>query len=100
MRLRTNRSLYSRIHSRLHLGDAGPEDTAEYAHRIAIAGASKDLFDWDALALLHEASAGRLRDIDRIATEALRRAARRRLKRVDARPSWPPSTRTSSTVAS
>ena len=84
LRLRTNRSLYSRILSRLHLGDAGPEDTAEYvAHRVAIAGAAQDLFDGDALALLHEASAGRLRDIDRIATEALRRAARRKLKRVD-----------------
>lgn len=84
LRLRTNRSLYSRIHTRLNLGDAGPEDTAEYvAHRVAIAGAAQDLFDGDALALLHEASAGRLRDIDRIATEALRRAARRKLKRVD-----------------
>ena len=35
------------------------------------------------LALLHEASGGRLRDIDRIATDALKRAARRKLKRVD-----------------
>ena len=39
--------------------------------------------DSDAIALLHEASDGRLRDIDRIATDALKRAARRKHKRVD-----------------
>ena len=35
--------------------------------------------------MLHEASAGRLRDVDRIATGALKRAARRRIKKVDRR---------------
>lgn len=84
MRLRKNRSLYSRVHTRLHLGDAAPDDTYEYvAHRLALAGSDKDPFDADALALLHEASGGRLRDIDRIATDALKRASRRKLKRVD-----------------
>ena len=84
LRLRKNRSLYSRIHTRLHLGDATPGDTAEYvAHRLALVGQDRDPFDSDALALLHEASGGRLRDIDRIATDALKRAARRKLKRVD-----------------
>jgi len=84
LRLRKNRSLYSRVHIRLHLGDAAPEDTAEYvAHRLALVGQDRDPFDSDALALLHEASGGRLRDIDRIATDALKRAARRKLKRVD-----------------
>ena len=84
MRLRKNRSLYSRIHTRLHLGDAAPEDTFEYVeHRLRLAGSTKDPFDGDALALLHEASCGRLRDIDRIATDALRRASRKKLKRVD-----------------
>ncbi|MAQ14983.1 MAG: general secretion pathway protein GspA [Sandaracinus sp.] len=84
LRLRKNRSLYSRIHTRLHLGDAAPEDTAEYvAHRLSLVGLDRDPFDSDALALLHEASGGRLRDIDRIATDALKRAARRKLKRVD-----------------
>lgn len=68
--LRSNRLLYSRIHTRLHLGDAGPEDTAEnLADHVAIPGATQDLFDGDALALVHEAFAGRLRDTDRIATE-------------------------------
>lgn len=84
MRLRVNRSLYSRINARLSLGEAQPEDTAEYiAHRLGLAGCDKELFDSDALALLHEASDGRLRDIDRIATDALKRAARRKHKRVD-----------------
>jgi len=84
LRLRKNRSLYSRVHTRLHLGDAAPGDTAEYvAHRLALVGQDRDPFDSDALALLHEASGGRLRDIDRIASDALKRAARRKLKRVD-----------------
>lgn len=84
MRLRKNRSLYSRIHTRLHLGDATPEDTYEYvAHRLRQVGADGDPFDSDALALLHEASGGRLRDIDRLATDALKRAARQKLRRVD-----------------
>jgi type II secretory pathway predicted ATPase ExeA len=84
MRLRKNRSLYSRVHTRLHLGDAVPDDTYEYvAHRLSLAGCDRDPFDGDALALLHEASGGRLRDIDRIATDCLKRAARKKLKRID-----------------
>ena len=84
MKLRKNRSLYSRIHTRLHLGDAAPDDTYEYVeHRLRLAGTDKDPFDGDALALLHEASGGRLRDIDRIATDALKSASRKKLKRVD-----------------
>ncbi len=39
MKLRKSRSLYSRIHTRLHLGDAAPEDTYEYVeHRLRLAG--------------------------------------------------------------
>jgi type II secretory pathway predicted ATPase ExeA len=84
MRLRVNRSLYSRVGARLGLGEAQPDDTAEYlAHRLGLVGCDKTLFDSDAIALLHEASDGRLRDIDRIATDALKRAARRKHKRVD-----------------
>jgi hypothetical protein len=33
--------------------------------------------------MLHDAAGGRLRDIDRIATETLKRAARRKLKKLD-----------------
>lgn len=84
MNLARNRSLWSRIHTRIHLGEAKVDDTAEYLqHRLARAGADASVFTSDAIAMLHEASAGRLRDIDRIATDALKRAARRKLKKVD-----------------
>lgn len=85
LRLRRNRALYTRIHCRKHIGDPLPADTNEYiTHRLRLAGRdSHDLFTQDALALLHEASSGRLRDIDRIATEALKRAARNGLQLID-----------------
>ena len=84
MRLRKNRSLYSRIHVRLSLGEALPADTAEYVgYRTKRAGADRELFSSDALAMLHEATVGRLRDIDRVATDALKAAARKKLKSVD-----------------
>jgi general secretion pathway protein A len=37
----------------------------------------------DALTMIHEATSGRLRDVDRLATLALKSAARRKLKAVD-----------------
>jgi len=84
MRLRRNRSLYSRLHHRLSIGALSPEDTADYVRaRLARVGGSKELFSSDALTLLHEAAAGSLRDIDRIATAALRLAARRKRKHVE-----------------
>jgi type II secretory pathway predicted ATPase ExeA len=77
MMLKRNRSLWSRIHCRLSLGEPDPGDTAEYVrHRTTLAGAQRSVFATDALAVLHEHSAGRLRDIDRVATDALKRAAR------------------------
>ena len=84
MRLRRNRSLYSRIHHRLSIGPLTPEDTADYVRaRLARVGGSKDLFSPDALTMLHEAAQGSLRDIDRLATAALRAAARRKRKTVE-----------------
>ncbi len=84
MLLRRNRSLWSRIHTRLRLPEPEPGDTAAYVdHRLQLAGAKADLFTSDALTLLHEGSAGRLRDIDRIATAALKAAARGNHNRVD-----------------
>jgi type II secretory pathway predicted ATPase ExeA len=84
MELRRNRSLWSRIHIRLDLADPLPEDTVEYVHhRLKAAAGDQELFSSDALAILHEASGGHLRSIDRIATHALKTAARRKLKRVD-----------------
>ena len=79
-----HRSLWSRIHCRISLEHARPEDTVEYMqYRLEHAGAKTTVFASDALALLHEATAGQLRDIDRIATSCLRSASRRKLKHVD-----------------
>ena len=84
MTLARNRSLWSRIHTRVHLGEARVEDTGEYLeYRLAGAGGKSDVLSSDAIAMLHEASGGRLRDLDRIATDTLKRAARRKLKKVD-----------------
>ena len=80
--LAKNRSLWSRIHTRLSLGEATPGDTAEYiAHRLRHAGCERELFNSDATALIHEQSQGRLRDTDRIATDALKLARAGRSKR-------------------
>ena len=83
--LRRNASLWSRIHTRIRLPEPSPQDTAEYlAHRLDKAGAkNRHIFAADTLALLHEASHGRLRELDRVASSALRLAAKKNLDRVD-----------------
>ncbi|MCB9609907.1 MAG: AAA family ATPase [Polyangiaceae bacterium] len=82
--LSKNRSLWSRVHCRLNLGEAKAEDTVEYIeHRLKAAGASRPVVSSDALTMLHEATLGRLRDLDRLTTSALHLAARRKLKLVD-----------------
>ncbi len=82
--MRRNRSLHSRIHHRFQIDASSPDDTAEYVrHRMRLAGADREVFTSDASAFLHEAASGALRDIDRIATAALRDAARRKKKLVE-----------------
>ena len=82
--LARNRSLWSRIHTRVSLGEAAPGDTAEYLlHRLRHAGCDRDVFTSDAVALIHEDTKGRLRDIDRVATDALKIAGRRKLRTID-----------------
>lgn len=84
LNLRRNRSLYSRIAQRLNISPLTPADTAEYLRvRLTRAGAAREIFTTDSTAMLHEASLGSLRDIDRIATAALRVAARRKKKLVE-----------------
>ena len=79
-----HRSLWSRIQCRIALDQASPDDTVEYVnYRLERAGGKPTIFVSSALALLHEASAGQLRDIDRLATASLRSASRRKLKHVD-----------------
>jgi type II secretory pathway predicted ATPase ExeA len=82
--IRHNRSLYSRLHRRLRVGPSGPADTAEYIHaRMRRAGVDRDVFTSDGIAMIHEASIGSLREIDRIAAGSLRFAARRKKKLVE-----------------
>jgi type II secretory pathway predicted ATPase ExeA len=84
LRLRRNRSLYSRMHRRLVLDPLTPDDTADYLRmRIRRAGVDRDLFADDAASLVHEAASGTLRELDRLATTCLRHAARRKKKSVD-----------------
>ena len=44
----------------------------------------RDSFSLDAVTLLHDHAGGALRDIDRLATAALREAARKKRKSIDA----------------
>ncbi len=82
--LRRNRSLFSRIHHRIVIGPLTPEDTAAYVKmRLSRAGAPREIFTPDALTLLHEATLGAMRDIDRLAAAAMREAARRKRTVID-----------------
>ena len=84
LRLRRNRSLHSRLHHRFCIGSLSPDDTNDYLRtRLARVGATKDIFSADALAILHEAAGSSLRDTDRLATAALRAAARKKKKLVE-----------------
>lgn len=84
MTLRRNRSLYSRIHCRLTIDPITPEDTANYiAYRLKMEQCTREIFTSDATAMIYEAAVGSLRDIDRIATDALRLSARRKRKLVE-----------------
>jgi general secretion pathway protein A len=84
LHVRRNRSLYSRLARRLTIDALRPEDTADYlATRLRRAGCDRELFPADTVALLHEAAAGSLREVDRLATGCLRGATRRKRKTVD-----------------
>jgi type II secretory pathway predicted ATPase ExeA len=82
--LRRNRSLYQRLHRRFRLEPANRDDTAEYVRmRLGGAACQHELFAPEAMTLLHEVTHGALREIDRVATAALREATRLRKKRVE-----------------
>jgi general secretion pathway protein A len=84
MALRRNRSLHSRVHHRLSIDGIVPDDTADYvAFRLKAVGCDRDIFTSDAIAMIHETALGSLRDIDRVATAALRESARRKRKLVE-----------------
>jgi general secretion pathway protein A len=82
--LSTHKSLLSRLHYRLRIDPVTPADSAEYLrYRLQRAGCDRELFPEDALALLHEASQGTHRELDRLAWLCLREAARSKKKLVD-----------------
>lgn len=84
MSLRRNRCLYSRLHYRLTIDPIIPDDTADYvAYRLKASGCKREIFTSDAIAMIHETALGSLRDIDRVATAALRTSARRKRKLVE-----------------
>jgi type II secretory pathway predicted ATPase ExeA len=81
---RRSRSLYSRLHWRLSVAGLSPEDTAEYIrYRLEMVSCPREIFTSDAIAMLHEAALGSLREIDRVATAGMRLAARRKRKLVE-----------------
>jgi type II secretory pathway predicted ATPase ExeA len=82
--LRRNRSLHSRLHRRLHIDALTPDDTGAYLRlRMRRAGCDREVFSSDAIAMLHEATLGAMRDLDRLAHAALREACRRKKKLVE-----------------
>jgi type II secretory pathway predicted ATPase ExeA len=84
MALRCHRSLLTRIHHRFLIEPATVDDTAEYlVFRLQVAGVQHELFSRESVVALHEAAAGSLREIDRLASAALRESARRKRKLID-----------------
>lgn len=82
--LGVHRSLLGRLHTRLRIEPASADDSGEYLrHRLAQAGCEREVFARDAAALLHEASQGMHRDLDRLASLCLREAARRKRRLVE-----------------
>ena len=81
---RRNRSLHSRLGRRLRIDPLSADDTREYvAHRLALAGCPATLFASDVLTMLHEATEGSMRDVDRLATAAMKISARKKKKLVE-----------------
>jgi type II secretory pathway predicted ATPase ExeA len=82
--LRRNRSLFSRLHHRIDIDALTPDDTAEYLRmRLRRVGCDRELFATDAAALLHEATAGAMRHLDRLGAAALREAAKKKRRLVE-----------------
>ena len=82
--LRRNRSLSSRIHHRFTVEPLTAEDSAAYvALRLQRAGCDRELITADALAALHSATGGALRDLDRLAAAALRESHKKKRRLVE-----------------
>ncbi|MGE5124818.1 MAG: ExeA family protein [Betaproteobacteria bacterium] len=85
LRHRTYRALTQRIGASFHLVPlAARESHAYVAHRLAIAGASREIFTRDAVERLHEAAGGIPRVLNHLATQALLEGMARGVPRVEA----------------
>lgn len=82
--LGAHRPLLSRLHARLRLDPVTLDDTEQYMrYRLKLAGCERELFAREVTGLIHEASAGAHREIDRLASLALKEAARKKRKLVE-----------------
>ena len=82
--LRRNRSLYSRLHHRLRLDALSSSDSGAYLRvRLEQSGCEREVFSPESVSVLQEASAGAHRELDRLATECLRVASRRKTRVID-----------------
>jgi type II secretory pathway predicted ATPase ExeA len=85
LRHRTYRALTQRLGAEFHLTPLTLEDACEYVrHRLKIAGSTRQLFDDEALAVLHEASGGIPRVLNHLASQALIEGMARGVEQVDA----------------
>jgi type II secretory pathway predicted ATPase ExeA len=86
LRHRAYRALVQRIGVSFEIAPLPAEDAPAYlAHRLAVAGASRELFTPEAAARLHAAAEGIPRVLNQLATQALVEAMARGAARVDAR---------------
>jgi len=86
LRHRTYRALTQRIGVAFDLVPLAPEDThAYFAHRLAVAGATRPPFSDDAIARLHTAAQGIPRVLNQLATQALLEGMARGVRQVDGR---------------
>jgi type II secretory pathway predicted ATPase ExeA len=85
LRHRTYRALTQRIGASFHLVPlAARESHAYVAHRLAVAGASREVFTPEAVERLHVAAGGIPRVLNHLATQALLEGMARGAQRVDA----------------
>lgn len=84
LRHRAYRALTQRIGVSFEIASLGVEDTRGYlAHRLAVAGAGRELFTAEAVARLHAAAEGIPRVLNHLATQALVEGMARGASRVD-----------------
>ena len=84
LRHRTYRALTQRIGVSFAIAPLGVEDTRGYlAHRLAVAGAGREVFTAEAVARLHAAAGGIPRVLNHLATQALVEGMARGARRVD-----------------